>query len=61
MASEERSAHKAQKKADKAQKKADKKQYERNHAQLKRQQAFHGALLAAQVKRNKKAAKRAAG
>jgi hypothetical protein len=45
-------------KAEKSQKKAAKKEYERNHAQLKRQQAFHAALLAAQVKRNKKQAKR---
>jgi hypothetical protein len=49
---------KATKKADKANKKAAKKQYERNHAQLKRQQAFHAGLLAAQVTRRKKLAKR---
>ena len=52
-----KSAKKAQKKQDKADKKAAKKLYERNHAQQKRQVAFHGALLAAQNKRNKKQAK----
>jgi hypothetical protein len=47
-------------KAEKSRKKAAKKEYERNHAQLKRQQAFHAALLAAQFRRNKKQAKRQA-
>jgi hypothetical protein len=47
-------------KAEKSRKKAAKKEYERNHAQLKRQQAFHAVLLAAQVKRNRKQAKREA-
>lgn len=50
----------ADRKARKAQKKAAKKAYDRNHAQLKRQQAFHVILLAAQVKRAKKQAKRSA-
>lgn len=45
-------------KADRAQAKADRKEYDRNHAQLKRQQAFHSALLAAQLRRGKKQATR---
>ncbi len=45
---------KADRKAAKAQKKAARKAYERNHAQLKRQQAMHAVLLAAQLKRGKK-------
>ena len=48
----------ADRKAEKARKKAAKKEYERNHAQLKRQQTFHAGLLASQLRRNKKAAKR---
>jgi hypothetical protein len=52
------SEKKLAKKAEKSHKKAAKKQYERNHAQLKRQQAFDSTLLAGQVKRNKKQAKR---
>jgi hypothetical protein len=54
------SEKKLAKKAEKSRKKAAKKQYERNHAQLKRQQAFHATLLAGQMKRNKKQAKREA-
>jgi hypothetical protein len=50
----------AERKAAKAQKKAAKKSYDSNHAQLKRQQAMHGVLLAAQLKRGKKQAKREA-
>jgi hypothetical protein len=46
------------KKAEKSRKKAAKKEYDRNHAQLKRQQAMHGVLLAAQVKRGKKQSRR---
>jgi len=56
-----RAARKAASRAEKSQKEAAKKEYERNHAQLKRQQAFHAALLGAQEKRAKKAAKRVAG
>jgi hypothetical protein len=48
----------ADRKARKGQKKVAKKAYDRNHAQLKRQQAMHASLLAAQVKRAKKQAKR---
>ena len=55
------SEKKLAKKADKARKKAAKKQYDRNHAQLKRQQAFHAVLLASQLNRNRKQAKRQAG
>ncbi len=51
------STDKPARKAQKAQKKAAKKEYERNHAQLKRTQAFSAGTLAAQLKRNKKAAK----
>ena len=58
MANATRTAAKAQKQAAKRQKKAAKREYERNHAQLKRQQAFHAILLASQLKRNRKAAKR---
>jgi hypothetical protein len=54
---EEKAAHKAEKKRAKAQKKQAKKDYERNHAQQKRNATFSGALTAAQVKRNKSAAK----
>jgi hypothetical protein len=50
----------ADRKARKAQKREAKKAYDRNHAQLKRQQAMHASLLAAQVKRAKKRAKREA-
>jgi hypothetical protein len=45
-------------KADRKQAKADRKEYDRNHAQQKRQQALHSTLLAAQVKRGKREAKR---
>jgi hypothetical protein len=45
-------------KAERAHKKAAKKAYDRNHAQLKRQQAFHAVLLASQLKRARKQAKR---
>jgi hypothetical protein len=45
-------------KAEKAHKRAAKKAYDRNHAQLKRQQAFYAVLLASQLKRAKKQAKR---
>jgi hypothetical protein len=48
----------ADRKAEKAHKRAAKKSYDRNHAQLKRQQAMHSSLLAAQLKRGKKQAKR---
>jgi hypothetical protein len=48
----------ADRKAEKAHKRAAKKAYDRNHAQLKRQQAMHASLLAAQLKRTKKQAKR---
>jgi hypothetical protein len=51
---------KADRKAAKAQKKAARKSYERNHAQLKRQQAMHAVLLAAQLQRGRKNAKREA-
>jgi len=51
----------ADRKAEKANKRAAKKAYDRNHAQLKRQQAMHASLLAAQSKRGKKQAKRNAG
>jgi hypothetical protein len=51
---------KADRKAERAHKKAAKKAYDRNHAQLKRQQAFHAVLLASQVRRAKKQAKREA-
>jgi hypothetical protein len=50
----------ADRKAEKAQKKAAKKAYDRNHAQLKRQQAFSATLLASQLRRAKKQAKRGA-
>lgn len=53
-----KSLRKAEKSQAKAQAKADQKEYDRNHAQLKRQQAFHSALLAAQVRRGKKQSKR---
>ena len=49
----------ADRKAEKAHKRAAKKEYDRNHAQLKRQQAFHAVLLASQLRRAKKQAKRA--
>lgn len=48
----------ADRKAQRARKKAAKKAYDRNHAQLKRQQAFHAILLASQLKRARKQAKR---
>jgi hypothetical protein len=48
----------ADRRAEKAHKRAAKKAYDRNHAQLKRQQAMHASLLAAQLKRGKKQAKR---
>jgi hypothetical protein len=51
----------ADRKAEKAHKRAVKKAYDRNHAQLKRQQVMHASLLAAQLKRGKKQAKRNAG
>ena len=51
----------ADRKAEKAHKRAVKKAYNRNHAQLKRQQVMHAYLLAAQVKRGRKQAKRTAG
>jgi hypothetical protein len=57
MASEERTLKKAQKKQAKTQKKAAKKDYERKHAQPKRVATMSSALTAAQVKRNKSAAK----
>jgi hypothetical protein len=50
----------ADRKAEKAHKRAAKKAYDRNHAQLKRQQAFHAILLASQLRRGKKQAKREA-
>ena len=50
-------AKKAERKSEKARKKAARKEYDRNHAQLRRQQAFHAALLAGQVRRGKKQAK----
>lgn len=53
----ERAAKKADRKAEKSREKAADKEYKRNHAQLKRQQAFHSTLLAAQVRRGKKRAK----
>ena len=54
------SEKKIAKKAEKSRKKAAKKEYDRNHAQLKRQQAMHGVLLAAQLRRGKKQARREA-
>jgi hypothetical protein len=48
----------ADRKAEKAHKKAARKEYDRNHAQLKRQQALHASLLASQLKRGKKQARR---
>jgi hypothetical protein len=53
-----KSAEKSAKKSEKSQKKAAAKDYERRHAQLKRTQAFHATLIAAQAKRAKKQAKR---
>ena len=50
----------ADRKAEKAHKRAAKKAYDRNHAQLKRQQAFNAVLLASQLRRGKKQAKREA-
>ena len=55
---ESREAKRAARRADKADKKAAKKQVDRNHAPLKRQQAMHSTLLAAQVRRGEKQAKR---
>jgi hypothetical protein len=50
----------ADRKAERADKKAAKKAHDRNHAQLKRQHAFQAVLLASQVKRGRKQAKREA-
>jgi len=52
-----RAEKKAAKRLRKAQKKTAQKAYDRNHAQLKRQQAFHAALVAGQLRRNKRQAK----
>jgi hypothetical protein len=54
------SEKKIARKAEKSRKKAAGKEYDRNHAQLKRQQALHAVLLAAQVRRGRKQAKREA-
>jgi hypothetical protein len=55
--SEDKAVKKAQKKQAKTQKKAAKKEYERTHKQPKRVATMSSALTAAQVKRNKSAAK----
>ena len=54
----QRAEKKAAKRADKDRKKAAQKEYDRNHAQLKRQQAFHAVLLAGQIRRQKKVARK---
>ena len=52
------SEKKLARRAEKSRKKAAAKEYDRNHAQLKRQQAMHAVLLAAQVRLGKKQARR---
>jgi hypothetical protein len=49
---------KADRKAERARKRAARKAYDRNHAQLKRQQGFQAILLASQLKRARKQARR---
>ena len=55
--SDDKAARKSLRKQAKAQKKLAKKEYARNHAQQKGNATFSSALTAAQVKRNKNAAK----